>query len=165
MKPISENQIDQTLDELDEFTEEIASEKLAEIANVQPELLSFVVEFTEEMSPDVQELSFYMFFVIYRTFQAAYGKNIEEISLDEIIEVHEKNEALMDKLEGTHEKFIERIAETQLMQQPHLMSYVVEALVEESEDEELEPLSEEESGILFLLSKIVIEVLDRKTEE
>ena len=46
------------------------------------------------------------------------------------------------------------------------MKYVVEALVEtEEEDEELEDLTEEDKGLLFLVLKTVVELLNKATEK
>jgi len=163
MKPISEELIEQTLEDLDQFTEKTAGKAMEAITNAQPELLSFVVEFTENLSPDARELAFYMVFVIYRTFQKGYEKEIQKIESNEIKKCYDKNENFLEKLEAAHEKFIRKIAETQLLQQPELMNFVVETLVEEAEDDEFEPLTDEEAGTLFFLMKIVVEVIELKT--
>jgi hypothetical protein len=66
----------------------------------------------------------------------------------------------MERLEGSHEKFLDRIAGLQTSRQPYLVSYVVDTLMEEDEGEDLE-LTEEQKGFLYLLLKTVIDVLDQ----
>jgi hypothetical protein len=78
---------------------------------------------------------------------------------------YEANENLMERVEGAHEKFLDRIAGIQIAEQPHVMKYVVEALVEADEDEDLEELTEEDKGLLFLVLKTVVELLSKAAEK
>lgn len=66
----------------------------------------------------------------------------------------------MESLEGTDEKFLERIAEIQISGQPYVMKYVLETLMEAPEEEEPIALTEEDIGYLFLLFKTVVDLLD-----
>jgi hypothetical protein len=120
-----------------------------------------VTELTKEMDQEVKELGIYMFLVVYRMFQKAHGK-IKKISSEEIIECYEHNEGLMERLEGAHEKFLDRIASVQTSRQPYVVNYVVEALMEKDEGEDAVVLTEKQKGFLFLLLKTVIDVLDQK---
>jgi len=45
-----------------------------------------------------------------------------------------------------------------------VIKYVVDAFFEVPEDDELDPLSDEDIGYLFLLIKTVIDVLNGKTD-
>ena len=131
------------------------------IGNSQPELLAFVTELTKEMDQEVKELGIYMFLVVYRMFQRAHGK-IKKVSSEEIIEYYEHNEGLMERLEGAHEKFLDRVASVQTSRQPYVVNYVVDALMEEEEGEDAVALTDEQKGFLFLLLKTVIDTLDGK---
>jgi hypothetical protein len=111
----------------------------------------------------VKELATYMAFVVYQMFQKCSRKKIKTIPAKEIIECYEANEDLMESLEGVHEKFLDRIARVQISAQPHVMNYVVETLMEAPEEEEPIELSDEDIGLLFLLLKTVVDVLDRTT--
>ena len=115
---------------------------------------------SSEMSQEVRELTIYMFVVVYRMFQKGHGK-VKKISSEEIIERYEQNESLLERLEGTDEKFLDRIANVQTSRQPYVVNYVVDALMEEDEGEDALVLTEEQKGFLFLLLKAVIDVLDR----
>ena len=94
-------------------------------------------------------------------FGKAQGK-IRRISSKEIIKCHEHNESLLERLEGAHEKFLDRVASIQISEQPHVMKYVIDALMEEEGGEGAVQLTDEHKGFLFLLLKTVIDVLDQK---
>jgi hypothetical protein len=74
----------------------------------------------------------------------------------------EKNSIrFMESLEGSHEKFIARIANVQVSKQPYVMKYVLEALLEDAEENGID-LTEEDIGSLFILFKTLIEVLNKR---
>jgi hypothetical protein len=162
MGPIPEEIGEKTWQEVAGFSPGRANKEMMKIGNSQPELLAFVMESAKEMGQEVRELAIYMFLVVYRMFQEAHGK-IKKISSEEIIECYEHNEGLMERLEGAHEKFLDRIASVQTSRQPYVVNYVVDALMEEDhEGEDTVALTEEQKGFLFLLLKTVIDVLDQK---
>jgi hypothetical protein len=113
------------------------------------------------MGQKVRELAIYMFVVVYRMFQQAHGR-IKKISSEEVIECYKHNETLMERLEGAHDKFLDRIASLQSSKQPYVVQYVADALMEEDEGEDALVLTEEQKGFLFLILKAVIDVLDQK---
>jgi hypothetical protein len=91
MKPIPEEIVENTWQEVAGFSPGRANKEMIKIGDSQPELLAFVIELTEEMDRAVKELAIYMFVVVYRMFQEANGK-IKKISSEEIIECYEHKE-------------------------------------------------------------------------
>jgi hypothetical protein len=162
MEPIPEAIVEKTSREVAGFSPNRAKKEMMKISNNQPELLAFVTESSQETGQEVRELAIYMFLVVYRMFQEAHRK-IKKISSEEIIECYEHNEGLMERLEGAHEKFLDRVASVQTSRQPYVVNYVVDALMEEDDEgEDALALTEEQKGFLFLLLKTVIDVLDQK---
>ena len=161
MELIPEEIVEKTWQEVAGFSPIRANKEIMKIGNDQPELLAFVTASTEEMGQEVRELGIYMFFVVSRMFQKAQGK-IKRISSEEIINRHEHNESLLERLEGAHDKFLDRIASIQISKQPHVMKYVIDALMEEEEGEDVGQLTDEDKSFLFLILKTVIDVLDQK---
>ena len=162
MEPISQELVERTWKEFAAFPLEQAQNETAIISKNQPNLLAFMMEFTQELSQEVKELAIYMFYVVYRMFQKNSKKKIKRISAEEIITSYEKNEHFIKSLEGVHDKFFERIAGVQLSGQPYVMKYVVETLMEAPEDEDPVALTEEDMGYLFLLLKTVVDLLDQR---
>jgi len=161
MEPIPERIVEDTWQEVAGFSPDKAKKEMMKIGNRQPDLLAFVMESSQEMGQEVRELTIYLFVVVYRMFQKTHGK-IKEISSEEIIECYEHNESIMERLEGAHQKFLDRIASFQTSRQPYVVKYVVDTLMEEDEGEDALVLAEEQKGFLFLLLKTVIDVLDQK---
>ena len=131
------------------------------INNYQPDLLIFVLESSKEMGREVSQIAIYLFVVVNRMFQESHGK-IKKISLEEVIGCYQNNEGLVERLEGTHERFLDRIADLQASTQPYVLKYVCDALMEEGEGKDAEQLTEEQKGFLYLLLKTVVDVLDQK---
>jgi hypothetical protein len=160
MEPIPEEIVEKTWQEVAGFSPDRAKKEMMKIGNSQPELLAFVTESSREMGQEVRELAIYMFLVVYRMLQGAHRK-IRKISSKEIIECYKHNEDLMERLEGAHEKFLDRVASVQTSRQPYVVNYLVDALMEEDEGEDAVALTEEQKGFLYLLLKTVIDVLDQ----
>jgi hypothetical protein len=161
MELIPEEIVEKTWQEVAGFSPIRANKEMMKIGNDQPELLAFIAASTEEMGQEVKELGIYMFFVVYRMFQKRQRK-IKRISSEEIIKCHEHNESFWERSEGAHEKFLDRAASIQISKQPHVMKYVIDALMEEEGGEDAVQLTDEHKGFLFLLLKTVIDVLDQK---
>ncbi len=148
-----------------QFTEARLKKEMAHVGKEQRDLLGFVLELTRDRPRSVSELALYMFFAVFRMFQKSYGRRIKPISAGKIVACYEANEALLGSLEGAHDTFVDRVAHIHVAAQPHVIQYVVEALVETEEDEDLRELTEEDKASLFLLLKTVIDLLNRATEE
>lgn len=166
MEPLSEKLVEKTWQEIAHYDSGRATKEMMEFGQIQPDLLSFILEFTEDLSEQAGELAVYVLFVIYHMFRKGYGKEIQPVTPEEIIECYEENERLMEKLEKAQDEFFNRVAEVQLSPQPYVIRYVVDSLTEEpEEDDDSEPMSEEDVGFLFMLLKTVIDVLNLKTND
>ena len=161
MKVIQEEIVKETWEEIAGFSPNRAKKEMTRLGEQQPELLSFMMKFTQDLDQEVQGLAIYMFFMVCRMFEKASAEKIKKIPPEQIIKCFESNENLMRSLEGTHEKLLERITETRFLAQPYVMKYVVDTLFEAPEDEDPIELTEEDIGYLFLLFKTVIDVLDQ----
>ena len=160
MELIPEELVEETWQEVAGFSPVRGQKEMEKLGKKQPDLLSFMLVFTEDLNPEVKELAIYMFFVVYRIFQKSSKKEIRKIPGKEVEKCYESNEKLVEKTEGIHEKFLERIAKTQVLKQPHVMDYVLSTLMEPDEEDPIE-LTPEDIGYLFLLFKTVIDLLDQ----
>jgi hypothetical protein len=161
MQTIPEKLVEETWKEFAGFSPMRIQKETTKVNKNQPNLLAFMVEFTQDLDQEVKGLAIYMFYVVCRMFQKSSKKSLKRISPEEVINCYEKTERFIESLEGAHERFLERIAETQLSGQPYVMKYVVEALMEAPEEEDPVALSEEDTGYLFLLLKTVVDLLDK----
>ncbi|MBL7177272.1 MAG: hypothetical protein ISS66_15720 [Desulfobacteraceae bacterium] len=162
MGTISEELVEGTWQEFAGFSPEQVQKEILKVSKDQLYLVAFMMEFTQDLNQEVRELAIYIFYVICRMFQKSSKKRIKRISPEEVINCYQKNEHLIETLEGVHERFLERIAGVQLSGQPYVMKYVVETLIEAPEGEDSVDLTEDDIGYLFLLLKTVVDMLDEK---
>lgn len=164
METILEEWVDRISQEVAEFSPDRGRKEMRKVGERQPELVSFMVEFTEDSDREVKELVLYMFFNVYRMFQKAYKKEIKTISFEEITTCYDDNENLIKNMEGVHDKFYDRIARVQLSKQPYVMKYVLDTLFEGPEEDPIE-LTDDDIGHIFLLLKTVIDLLNIATDK
>jgi len=160
LEPLSEGFVEKTWQRVAEFTPDRAIKEMLSIGKDQPDLLAFLIAHTDDFQQQVKELAVYIAFVVYKIFLESSGK-IPRISSKEIMDRYDENTRLIESLEGAHEKFIDRIAGVQISKQPYVMKYVLEALMEDAEEDGID-LTDEDIGSLFLLFKTEIEILDRR---
>ena len=163
MEPIPEELVVEIWQETAGFSPDQINKRIKKLSKSQPNLLAFIIEFSQDLDQQVKELAMYMFFVVFRMFQKSSQKKIKRISPEKIIEYYEKNENFIQSLEGVHEKFFERIARVQLSEQPYVLKYVTETLMEAPYEEDPILLTEQDAGFVFMLLKTVVDVLDKQT--
>jgi hypothetical protein len=159
MDTLSEGFVEKTWQKVAEFTPDRASKEMHAMGKKQPDLLAFLMAYTDDLQQQAKELAIYIAFVVYKMFLDSSGK-IPKISAKEIMARYDENTRLIESLEGADDKFIDRIAGVQVSRQPYVMGYVLEALMEDAEEDGID-LTEEDIGSLFILFKTEIEVLDK----
>ncbi len=144
------------------FTEAQARRETEHVGREQPDLLAFVVAFTQELSPAAHELGVYLFHVVLAIFRTAAGHRVPRVKAGAIERQWSKNSEELQRVEGAHERFLERAALQQVSGEPEVMRYVVEAVMEAGDDpEDPVELTEEDQGMLFLVLKTVVDVLQQ----
>ena len=160
MEPLSEEFVEKTWQEVSGFTPARADKEMLTMAKNQPDLLAFLMAYTDDLQQEVKELAIYIAFVVYKMFFDSSGK-IPRISSREIMARYNENARFLESLEGAHENLIEKNANLGVSKQPYVMRYVIETLTEDTEEDGTH-ITEEDIGFLFILLKTQIEVLDRR---
>ena len=160
METLSEEFVEKTWQEVAGFSPDRATKEMHAMGKDQPDLLAFLLAYADDLQQEVKELAIYISFVVYKMFQNSSLK-IRRITSREIMARHDENALFLESLEGAHEKIFERIAKVTVSKQPYVMKYVIEALMEDSGEDSV-ALTDDEIGLLFILLKTEIEVLDNK---
>jgi hypothetical protein len=160
VKEIPQEIVDATWQEVARFSPGQAGREMERAGQHQPDLLAFALEFTQDCRPPAHELAVYLYFVILRIFQKATSHPMRPIEPDKIQRRLEQNEELLARLEGAHPRFLERAALYEMSQQPAVVKYLVEAIMEAQQGDDPVALDDEESGTLFLVLKTVVDLLD-----
>ena len=159
MPVIPEDIVENTWREVASFASRDAWRAMEKVTQRQPALLAYVMAETRDCGSDAQELAVYLFFVVLRMFDQLPGHRVKRVSIQQVERRAAENEAALERLADAHERFLERTAQVQAESQSHVLRYLTEAILE-GEDPEVE-LTEEESGLLFLVLKTVVDLLDR----
>jgi len=160
MEPLSEKFVEETWQEVAHFAPARADNEMLAMGKNQPDLLAFLMAYTDDLQQELKELAIYISFVVYKMFLDSSGK-IPRISSREIMARYNENARFLESLEGDHENLIEKIADLEVSQQPYVMRYVLGALTEDAEEDGIR-ITEEDIGFLFILFKTETEVLDRR---
>lgn len=155
---IPEELVEATWKEVAGFEGPRARKEMERLAKRQRDLLSFVVHETEDLSPEAHQLAAYLLFVVTRIFEK--GRALAQISPEVILEQFQNNTDEFEKLIAADDPFIEKAAAGQALRQPHVMRYVVQALIEAGDEPDPVELTEDELGTLFLVLQTVVDVLD-----
>jgi len=162
MEQIPEVLVEQTWQEVGNFTAARADREMQKLGKEQPDLLAFILEVTKDLDQDAKELGIYLFFNVVRMFHKASPKKIAAVSSEAILECFEKNGALLESLEGAPQTLFKRMAE-EVSGQPYVTGYVVKAIFEEPDEEDPLDLDDEDVAYLFMVLKTVIDVLNEVT--
>ena len=133
---------------------------MEDAAQRQPALLAYVMASTDHWRPEVSELAVYLYYVVLRMFEVSASGELGQVSNPALDHQVERNESLMDRLQPAHERFLERAAEVESSKQPFVLRYISEALLEDEHPDITPPLTDEETGRLYLTLKTVVDALD-----
>ena len=161
MELLSEEFVEKTWQEVARFSPARADKEMLAMGKNQPDLLAFLMAYTDDLQLELKELVIYFAFVVYKTFLGSPGK-IPKISSRQIMASYSENTRFLESLEKTHESLIETIANVGVSKQPYVMKYVLEALTEDAEEDGIR-IMEKDIGFLFIVLKTEIEVLDRRS--
>lgn len=156
---IPEALVEETWLEVGALSESQARKQMEQIAKSQPALLAFVLAATADLPTDAQQVAVYLYAVIHRMFEKSAGR-LTPATPQAVEAAFEGNKTFLGKFEHAHERFLEKAAETAASSQPFVMKYLVEALLESPEGDDPVVLSDEEIGLIFLVLKTAIDILD-----
>jgi hypothetical protein len=161
METLSEEFVEKAWQQIAGITPGRAAKEMQAMGKSQPDLLAFLLAYTDDLQQEVKELGIYIAFAVYKMFHGSAGK-IPKITSEEIMVRYDENSLFLEALECAHGKIFDRITDVKVSGQPYVMRYVLEALMEDAREEGID-LSEEDIDYLFILLKTEIEVLDNKT--
>jgi hypothetical protein len=157
MKIIPYELIESVQEQIDELKPEDSQAKINEVYLDQPNLCEYIVAVCQDLDDELNMYTLYLFSILYLAIKNFYNNKIRIIPDEIIIKSHEKNIDLLESLETSNEVFINRIAETNLMKQPGIYEFITKSIFDE-----IEEISEDEQGWIFLVLKSAIDALNEK---
>ncbi|SEH07578.1 hypothetical protein [Candidatus Venteria ishoeyi] len=163
MKVISIEEIEEYLNEIDNTPEKEIEAIVIRMSEEQGYALTYLMAVGgDSFDEDEHEAFFYLGFSIWYIMEKI-NSNMPMITEEEIDSVEQNNfkmlDVMSDETEAEITKLIEIIVEN--YNQPNLFGYIVESLMEE-EDDDGDPLfREENSGMMLIYLKTVVDCFDK----
>ncbi len=159
MSPVPAEVVEATWREVASFSDSRGRADTQRLQRAQPDLVAYVLGATEDLSPAVHALGFYLFLVIWRAFERAGGR-VRRIKAGAIDRRLEQNVDALSRLEHANERFLERATVVQTSTEPAVFKYMVEAIMEAPDDpDDPVKMTAHESGALFLTLQVAIDLL------
>ena len=159
MTHITEEILDEVLENLDELEEDAITEKVQNYFGKQPFLMMYIMSFEEEFeSEETQNMLVFLFLVTMEAFYSL-GIDVPLISEEQIAKEEEKQIILLEKFENiSNDEEREEMANSLMATEEVLFHYIGETLEIGLEEEDSE-LDEDEVGIIFGSVKLIAEII------
>jgi hypothetical protein len=162
LEPISKQIVDQIWQEQVQMEPANAMQLINRFGKEQPAILAYLMAAEHETyNQDERELLLYLGTAVWQMMRLAHKKPVS-VSDEQIDEVEETNikmvEYFMEEPSDSFEHTTRLVFKD--YNQRYVLEYVLEALMEEDDEEELE-IRDESKGLMFLNLKTVIDCLDK----
>jgi hypothetical protein len=162
---IESDVVEATWEDFAELGADEARAQAGRARKAQPELMSFALAFTGQLSPAAQEFAVYVYHVIWEAFRRATPRQIPRIQRQAIEARWAEAASSADQLEGVDASRLDRVAAVWPTSQPFVFRYMVEAIKETGDDaDDGIDLTAAETGTIFLVLDTVIELLHAQRE-
>ena len=151
---ISSELVDQTCVEVDGYTEDRMMAEFDTFFKEQPSICDFVVELTSESSVQVQELSLFLAYMVFKTVKMGQSGTLDAIKSESIEAAYRESEGWIDRINEERDQ-----AQIPQDPEPYLTQYVISELNQPLESGK--PLEDDDKGEVFFVLKTVISSLTR----
>jgi len=152
---INSETVEKVCSEVGEFTDEQMAAEFDRFFRSQPALCQFIAEITQESGQQIQELSLFLSYMVFKTVEHS-GLVVSQIVPEKIETAYRETETWMTRLSQSQEPELRESITDSLQHdtEPYLLQYVISELNEPMEDGG--ELDDEEKGEVFFVLKTVI---------
>ena len=161
MNPIPANVVEKTLNEMMEMSHQGAPKMIKRMTKPQPFILAYLLAVGHDIfNQEEQELFVFLGVVIWRIMSQG-DTPLPKVTEEIIDEAEDANFKMLEYLEGESEADFNETTENMLTNynQQEVLRYVLEAIMEEPEDDF--EIREDNKGMMMIYLKTVIDCLDR----
>jgi hypothetical protein len=148
--------------EVGEYSDEIMANEFERFFKQQPAICDFVVELTQESGQQIQELSLFLSYMVFKALEMGGAESIATVTRENIEAAYRESESwidLMSQAEGTDLQSA-LLASFNRDTEPYLLQFVVSELNQPLDDGT--ELDDNGKGEVFFLLKTVISSLSNK---
>ena len=156
---ITNDIVERACSEVGAYTDDQMMSEFDRFFQKQPGICDFVAELTSESTVEIQELSLFLSYMVFKAAEAAEPgtpENLAEVSAERIESAFHESESWIERIEKAQD---DKSALMPDDTEPFLVQYVISELNQPLEDGRL--LQDEEKGEVFFVLKTVISSLTR----
>jgi hypothetical protein len=156
---INGESVEKACAEVGEYTDEQMVSEFDRFFQAQPAICDFIVELTHESGRNIQELSLFLSYMIFKTIETGETSSRDAVKPEDIETAYHDTESWMARISDAQGAELQSAIAASLAKdtEPHLLQYVIAELNEPLEDGA--SLNDEEKGEVFFVLKTVISSL------
>jgi len=155
---ISNEVVERACTEVGKYTDDQMMKEFDRFFQKQPGICDFVSELTSESATEIQELSLFLSYMVFKAAETADPRGLAEVSAERIESAFHDSESWIDRIEKAQDQGIGLEADDM---EPFLMQYVISELNQPLENGTL--LEDEQKGEIFFVLRTVISSFAGKT--
>ena len=148
---ISNEMVERACSEVGTYTDDQMMKEFDRFFQRQPGICDFVSELTSESATEIQELSLFLSYMVFKAAETADPRGLSEVPADRIESAFHDSESWITRIEQAQDQGIGLEPDDT---EPFLMQYVISELNQPLEDGRL--LEDEQKGEVFFVLKTVI---------
>ena len=148
--------VEQACTEVNAYTDEHMLTEFDRFFKEQPSVCDFIMELTSESTTQIQELSLFLSYMVFKTVTMERTKQLPAVTADSLEIAYRESESWIDSL--TDDATPEDVPNEP---EPFLLQYVISELNQPLEDGSV--LQDEQKGEVFFLLRTVISSLTRSS--
>jgi hypothetical protein len=155
--------VERACSEVGEFTDDQMMHEFDRFFQKQPGICEFVTELTSDSATEIQELSLFLSYMVFKAVEAAEpngSDKLMEVSPERIESAYRESESWIDRLEQVSQDAAPGAKPVPEDVEPFLVQYVISELNQPLEDGTL--LVDEQKGEVFFVLKTVISSFARE---
>lgn len=161
---ITNDVVERACNEVSEYSEEQMGAEFERFFKSQPDLCDFVVDATSESDQQIQELSLFLSYMVFKAVEINRPADLATVSQSTIEAAYHQSEQWIETINQTAVEELQSIASNiGTEREPHLLQYVISELNQPLEDGTL--LGDEQKGEVFFVLKTVISSLSGRPFE
>ena len=156
---ITGESVEKACSEVGDYTDEQMVAEFDRFFRAQPAICDFIVELTQDSGQQIQELSLFLSYMVFKTMEVGQAGSTDAVKPEEIESAYRDTESWMAHVSEVDGSELQSAIAASLQRdtEPYLLQYIISELNEPLEDGA--ELNDEEKGEVFFVLKTVISSL------
>jgi hypothetical protein len=162
---ITSNSVEKACSQVSEYSDEIMAGEFERFFKQQPAICDFVVELTHDSGQQIQELSLFLSYMVFKALEIGSTDNVISVTREGIESAYRESETWIDRMSQADGPELQSALAGSFNKdtEPYLLQYVISELNQPLEDGT--ELDDNGKGEVFFVLKTVISSLANNNKE